>query len=147
MTFILCIKAYYYKMNLQSSEYAVIGDMIIIYNYIDKQIGILDEKFKKLMFSNYDDINICIKQNNQYNSINFINWNSSLFNQPLILTNSLTHLNLGYSFNQPITLTNSLTHLTFGDDFNQPVILTNSLTHLTFGYVLINRLNCQILNI
>ena len=77
-------------MNLNSSEYTVINDMIIIHWKVNKQIGIIDKKFKKLIFSNYDDINLYIKHNNNSNKNNYI-FQGSLFNQPVILTDSLTH--------------------------------------------------------
>ncbi len=119
-------------MNLNLNEYTVIDDVIIIHWKVNKPIGTIDEKFKKLIFSNYDDINLCIKHNNEF-VLNNCGWNNSRFNQPVILTDSLTHLTFGFCFNQQVTLTNSLTHLTFGTRFNQPVILTDFLTHLNFG--------------
>jgi hypothetical protein len=79
-------------MNLNSSEYSVIDDMIIIHWNVNKPIGTIDEQFKKLIFSNYEDINLCIEYNNNYNKSNNKNWKGSLFNQPLTLTNFLTHL-------------------------------------------------------
>jgi hypothetical protein len=115
-------------MNLDSSEYTVIDDMIIIHWKVDKPIGTIDEKFKKLIFSDYNNFNICTKQNN-----NNTCWRGSQFNHSISLTNSLTHLTFGFIFNQPVSLTNSLTHLTFGELFNQPVSLTDNLIHLTFG--------------
>ncbi len=127
-------------MNLNSTEYTVIGDMIIINWIVNKPIGMIDEKFKKLIFSSHEDIDSCIEQINNYALLNDYtfnkfkkNWRGSYFNQPISLTDSLTHLFFGEYFNCPISLTNSLTHLIFGDMFNQPVILTNSLTHLTFA--------------
>ncbi len=98
-------------MNLNSNEYTVIDDMIIIHWTVRKSMGIIDEKFKKLIFSNYDDINICIEQNNCYNENYYYGWRGSKFNKPVNLTNSLIHLTFGYYFNQPVNLTNSLTHL------------------------------------
>ena len=125
----------YYKMNLNSNEYMMIGeDMIIIHWTVNKPIGTINEKIKKLIFSNYNNINICTKHNNTYNSTNKNNWKGSLFNQPITLTGSLTYLIFGNNFNQSVNLTTSLTHVTFGGLFNQPISLTNSLTHLTFGY-------------
>jgi hypothetical protein len=122
-------------MNLDLSEYTAIDDMIIIHWEVNKPIETIDKKFKKLIFSNYNDINIntLMETKNNFDYLHSANWKKSLFNQPVNLTNFLTHLIFGYEFNQQITLTNSLTHLTFGWEFNQPVILTNSLTHLTFG--------------
>ncbi len=78
-------------MNLNSSEYTVIDDMIIIHDGVNKPIGIIDKKFKKLIFSNYNDINISIQLNNKYDFVNN-GWNSSIFNYSISLTDFLTHL-------------------------------------------------------
>jgi hypothetical protein len=121
-------------MNLGSNEYTIIDDTIIIHWEVNKPIGKIDEKFKKLIFSNYDNINLCIKKNNNFKTINYDNWMRSKFNQSIVLTNSLTHLTFGSEFNQKVILTDSLTHLTFGNNFNQYLNLTNSLTHLIFGW-------------
>ncbi len=60
---------------------------------------------------------------------------SSFNSQIHHLSDSLTHLTLGWNFNQLVDhLPNSITHLTFGQKFNQLVDkLPNSITHLTFG--------------
>ncbi len=55
-------------MNLKLCEDTVINDVVIIHRQVNKLIGILDEKFKKLIFSNYNDINISIQLNNEYNN-------------------------------------------------------------------------------
>ena len=67
-----------------------------------------------IVFSNYDDYDVCIKIKNQYEEKYYKNYKHSKFNQPL-----------GNSLNQ---LTR-LKELTFGDNFNCP--LENSLNHLT----------------
>jgi hypothetical protein len=62
------IYKHHYKMNLKLCEDTVINDVVIIHRQVNKLIGILDEKFKKLIFSNYNDINISIQLNNEYNN-------------------------------------------------------------------------------
>jgi hypothetical protein len=121
---------------LEPTDYTCYNSIVVVHYNIDKFIdfNLINGDFNKIIFSDYDDIEICIKINNMYDDEYYNNWTKSKFNQPIILTNNLTHLTFGYRFNQPIILTNNLTHLTFGYDFNQPIILTNNLTHLTFGY-------------
>ena len=53
-------------MNLDSSEYNTINDTIIIHWSVNKSIGIIEDKFKKLIFSNYDDFNASIHNNNKF---------------------------------------------------------------------------------
>ena len=53
-----------------------------------------------------------------------------LFNQPIDLPKSLTHLIFGDRFNQPIDLPESITHLTFGDWFNKFIEIPSSITNL-----------------
>ncbi len=91
-------------MNLDSSEYTIIDDTIIIHWTVNKPIGTIDEKFKKLIFSDHADINISIQHGNNYNENIYLK--GSLFNQSITLTNFLTHLTLGYEFNQSIELAN-----------------------------------------
>jgi hypothetical protein len=127
-----------YKM-LELSDFTYCELTIIIHPNVNKFIdfNLINEDFNKIIFSDYENIEIIetnIKTYNLYDNEHKEYWESH-FNQPIVLTNNLTHLSFGHKFNQPIILTNNLTHLTFGDGFNRPIILTNNLTHLTFGYV------------
>ena len=70
---------------------------------IDKYIGVI-KNYSQLIFSDYDDLEICIETNNKYLSKYNKNFKFSKFNKPL--SNSLDNLTL-------------LTHLTFGINFNQ----------------------------
>ena len=67
-------------------------------NYIE-----IIKKYKKIIFSNYDDLEICIETNNIDINKYDINYVRSRFNHPL--KNSLSDLI-------------NLTHLTFGNCFN-----------------------------
>ena len=99
-------------------------------DYID-----IISKYNKLIFSNYSDIAICIKTNNQY-IFKFKKYLESKFNQEVNnLPLNITHLTFGYCFNQEvINLPPNITHLTFGYIFNQKVNnLPPNITHLTFG--------------
>ena len=62
-------------------------------------------KYKKIMFSNYNDPLIAIETNNKYDDKYDNKYN-----------NNLTHLTFGEYFNQKIDLSNNinLTHLIFG---------------------------------
>lgn len=82
--------------------------------------GLIDDcipmisNYKKLIFSNYDNYELCIETNNEYIDKYSENYKKSKFNQPL--ENSLNNLT-------------QLVELTFGNLFNQP--LENSLNNLT----------------
>ena len=56
---------------------------------IDNYIPII-KKYKKLIFSDYDDYEICIKTNNKYENKYSKNYKYSKFNKPL--SNSLNNL-------------------------------------------------------
>jgi uncharacterized protein YihD (DUF1040 family) len=126
---------------------------------IDKYYNLID-KYDVLIFSNYDDANICIERNNlhceqyyfkyfysKFNQViklhaNLTNLNfNHHFNQFVELPDTLIHLSFGWHFNQPIELVDNLTHLTFGNNFNQEVKLPLNLTHLTFGYYFNQKVN------
>jgi hypothetical protein len=100
---------------------------------LDKYYDLI-KLYDTLIFSNYTDVNICIKTNNfydkEYHNIYFF----SRFNQKIILPENLTHITFSYHFNQELILPYTLTQLTFGESFNQVVELPESLTHLTFGF-------------
>ena len=68
---------------------------------IDKYIDII-KNYSQLIFSDYDDLKICVETNNEYLIKYRENYKYSVFNKPL--SNSLNNLS-------------SLTHLTFGDCF------------------------------
>jgi hypothetical protein len=103
---------------------------------LDDYINII-QKYDNLIFSNYSDITICIKTNNQYE----YEFTKYYFNQAVInLPPNLTHLTFGYYFNQEvINLPPNLTHLTFGYYFNQEVDIPFSVKYL--------KLNCNNQNI
>ena len=86
-----------------------------------------------LVFSNYDDVNICI-QTNDFDKKNYDNYKGSKFNQEVKLPENITQITFGESFNQKVILPENLTQITFGNCFNQKVILPENLTHITFGY-------------
>jgi hypothetical protein len=115
-----------------------------LYHYVD-----IISNYNKLIFSNYDDVEICVKTNNKYNRDYEKNYTYSKFNQPiedgaLDKLTSLQGLTFGHAFNQPVSggaldkLT-SLQGLTFGSQFNQPVSggvfdKLTQLQQLTFGF-------------
>ena len=68
---------------------------------IDKYVEII-KKYKKLIFENYNNLELCIEINNKHN-LNYNNYIGSKFNQSL--SNSLNNLT-------------QLTHLSFGFEFD-----------------------------
>ena len=70
-------------------------------------------KYKKIMFSNYNNPLIVIETNNQYDDEYDDNYYRSKFNKKMDLSNNL-----------------NLTHLTFGDDFNQEIIIPFNIKSL-----------------
>ena len=110
---------------------------------VDEYVNIIID-YKKLIFSNYPDLDSSIQiingkiPNNRYIGSNF----SQPLTNSLIQLINLTNIIFGHYFNKP--LANSLdklinlTHLTFGFTFNQPLAnsfdkLTN-LIKITFGF-------------
>ena len=81
-------------------------------NYYD-----IINKYKKVIFSNYDDPLIAIETNNNYKYKYKNNYIKSNFNKKTDLLNNI-----------------NLTHLTFEVEFNKYIDLSNNtnLTHLTF---------------
>jgi hypothetical protein len=122
-----------------SDYYHVHNDIIIIKHDFNLSLNIKAEdanNCKKLIFNNYDNIDICIETNNMYYSKYDNNYMGSNFNRPLAnsLNNlsQLTQLTFGTCFNRPLanSLVNlsQLTQLTFGEKFNQPI--ANSFDNL-----------------
>ena len=70
-------------------------------------------KYKKVIFSNYNDPLITIKTNNKYKSNYENNYVENNFNKEIDLSNNI-----------------NLTHLTFGDDFNQEIIIPFNIKSL-----------------
>ena len=98
---------------------------------LDDYINII-KNYDKLIFSNYSDIVICIKTNNQF-ECGFIKYYfNSNFNQSVInLPPNITHLSFGFCFNQEVNnLPPNITHLSFGCCFNQEVNIPFSVKYL-----------------
>jgi len=127
--------------------YWIINDAIIFRPGFDESLdNYLDviSNYPILIFSNFNDPHIALKNNNKYSSEDYYSCVGSIFNQPLIKfhnflsnTNTNTNINLqriifGERFNQPLddTLSNlvNLRELTFGNHFNHP--LGDSLSNL-----------------
>ena len=85
-------------------------------------------KYKKIMFSNYDNTLIAIETNNQYkyeyHNKYYDNYIKSKFNQKINLLNNinLTHLTFGYVFNQNIC--RNYTH----NSFNKKIDLSKNIS-------------------
>ena len=95
-------------------------------NYFD-----IISKYNELIFSNYDNYNITIKTNNEYNEYYeeySENYKSSEFNQQVKIPENITHLTFGDCFNQPVIIPENVTHLTFDNCFNQQVIFFGIIT-------------------
>ena len=126
-----------------SKPYWIIGDAIIFKpdfnDSLDDYTQIISN-YENIYFSNFNDPQIVLENNNTYNFDNFKSFSNSYFNHPL--NNSLSNLtnlkvlNFGNGFNQPLIkffdnknenerqLDNSLSNLvnlrelTFGTNFN-----------------------------
>jgi hypothetical protein len=125
------------------NNYWIVDDWLIFKpefnDKLDEYYDIIN-KYNKIIFSNYDDPLIAIKNNNCYNDEYCDNYIYSIFNNEIDLSNNinLTYLAFGSKFNKKIDLLNNinLTHLIFEEDFNQEIDLSNNinLTHLAFGW-------------
>ena len=128
---------------MENNYWIVYGWLIFKPDFNDETIIYYDviNKYKKIMFSDYNNPLMAIESNNQFKDKYYGNYIKSNFNQKIDLSNNinLTHLTFGNDFNQKIDLSKNinLTHLTFKCGFNQEIDLLNNinLTHLTFGYV------------
>jgi hypothetical protein len=97
----------------------------------------------KIIFNDYDDLDICLTTNNQYgneyyllSNKHFNKYKLSRFNQRIDnLPSSITDLTLGFYFNQNIdNLPHGIRDLTLGSNFNQRLDnLPSSIINLTFG--------------
>ena len=81
--------------------------------YIDL-ISELDE----LIFSNYDDVNICVGTNNKYDENYKKNYKQSKFNCQVELPKKLLGLSFNWEFNRQVELPKKLLGLSFGWCFN-----------------------------
>jgi hypothetical protein len=129
------------------SNYYVLNDIVIIKYDFNNIINIKTQAFqyKKLIFADYNDVNVCVETNNKYCDKYHVNYVCSKFNQPIAngFDNlfQLTHLTFGHKFNHPLSNSldklSQLKQLTFGACLNHP--LSNSfdnlsqLKQLTFG--------------
>lgn len=126
-----------YNKNFQeiNDDYTIISDTIVIHNTVKKPIDfnlIYDYgNSSKIIFSDYSDVNICVKCNN---ILNIGSYNTpSKFNHDVILTNKIKEIKFNLIFDRQINLLDTLTHLTFNDYFNQPIQLPSKLEKLKFG--------------
>ena len=105
---------------------------------IDKYVDII-KNYSQLIFSNYDDLEICIETNNDYEFKYNHKFIESRFNQQLSneLDNltCLTHLTLGYYFNQSLEIPFNIKILTLEcNNINLIENLPNSIEELNFNY-------------
>ncbi len=100
-------------------------DLFNYYNIINK--------YKKIMFSNYNDPLIAIETNNEYND-----YIKSKFNQEIDLSNNinLTHLTFGCYFNKKLNIPLSVKSLNIQECNNQYIIdnLHNNIEELIISY-------------
>jgi hypothetical protein len=141
---------------IETNDYWIIEDQFIFKPHFDSSIDVyknIIQQYNKLIFSDYDDVYICIKTNNKFDSkysdkyleskfnqiidlppnLTYLSF-GNYFNQKVDLPQNLVHINFGWSFNQVVELPPNLVYINFGDKFNQEVNLPPNLTHLTIGY-------------
>ena len=117
------------------NNYWIVDDLLIFkpeFNEVLDDYYDLINKYKKIIFSNYNESEIAIKTNNFYNDKYDKNYISNKFNQKIDLSNNI-HLTFGYNFNQEIDLSNNihLTHLTLGYCFNKEINIPLNVKSLT----------------
>lgn len=121
-------------MNLKPCDYTIKNNILVVHWNIDKSIGIINEQFTKSIFSNYADVDICIKKHNGFDvTMPSRYWKKSRFNQPICLNDALTHLTFGIYFTQSVCLLN-ITYLKIEcNNLNLIDNLPNSLNKLVLG--------------
>ena len=122
---------------IETNDYWILDNKLIFkpkFNESIEKYYDLISNYDTLIFSNYNDVNICIETNNKYEYNYRYEYNKSEFNKKVELPINITHLTFGDYFNQKVELPINITHLTFGWCFNQKVELPINITHLTFGY-------------
>lgn len=90
---------------MNESNYIIFNNKIIFNNDFNEPLNNYIEliaKYNYLIFSNYKDINISIKNKNKFkveDSINYVNNNFTNFNQPILyLPDSIKYIYLSYNF-------------------------------------------------
>jgi hypothetical protein len=129
---------------IETNDYWIIEEQFIFKPHFDSSIDVyknIISQYNKLIFSNYTDVDICIKTNNNFDSIFFNKYLGSKFNQKIDLPQNLTYINFGNNFNQKVDLPPNLVHINFGDCFNQQVDLPQNLVHINFGYDFNQKIN------
>lgn len=107
---------------IETEDYQIFDNKFIFKPDFNSSIDIyfhLISNHDELIFSDYDDINVCVKTNNIYNKKYHHNCKLSEFNQKIELPINLRNAIFGYYFNQQIELPDNLINLTF-------IILINS---------------------
>ena len=121
---------------MENNYWIVYGWLIFKPDFNDETIIYYDviNKYKKIMFSDYNNPLMAIESNNQFKDKYYGNYIKSNFNQKIDLSNNinLTHLNFGKEFNKKIDLTKyiNLTHLTFGWKFDQEIFIPLNIKSL-----------------
>lgn len=122
---------------IETKDYWIVNNKLIFKYNFNSLINVcidLISKYDELIFSNYNDMIMCLETNNDHSSKYYENYKKSKFNKKIKLPENLLNVNFGYSFNQKVDLPSNLLNLTFGDDFNQKVDLPQNLQSLTFGW-------------
>jgi hypothetical protein len=102
------------------NNYWIVDDWLIFKPYfkevLDDYYGIIN-KYKKIIFSDYDEPLIAIETNNIHESEKKNNYIINNFYQKIDLSNNI-----------------NLTHLTFGKNFNQEIFILLNVKSLTLRY-------------
>lgn len=122
-----------YYEKYETTDYWIYEDILIFKPKFNKnldQYKNITKNFNKIIFSNYDDLELVLETGNKYNSEYNNNYVCNKFNQPINLDEKLEYLKLGTNFNQSIKFNPNLTHLVLDCEFNQKIILPNTLVYL-----------------
>ncbi len=106
----------------ETNDYWIVDNKLIFKPIFKKPISNYYDLISSnniLIFSNYNNVNICIETNNKYDLKYNYHFSLSNFNHPIELPQNITHLVFGYKFNKQVILPQNITHLEFGTCFNQ----------------------------
>ena len=123
------------------NNYWIVDDLIIFKPKFNEELinyYNLINKYKKIMFSNYNDLLIAIKTNNKCIVDYKNNYIRSKFNQEIDLSNNinLTHLTFGWKFNHGFNIPFNVKSLNMYRCNNQYIIdnLHNNIEELKLYY-------------
>ena len=111
---------------IETTDYWLIDNKIIFKPKFNSSLGVYDHilsQCNELVFSNYDDVLICVETLNKYTNKYHKNFKTSKFYQKVQLPTNLTSLTFGYDFNQTVNLPQNLSQFKLANKKQQDEIL------------------------